>query len=166
MKSVDRRDFAEVGYIIKTHGNKGELKIESSEKIKQWAFLEIQGKPVPFKVHSIQPTHDDVYIIKLVDVDSADKAEALVGYYLLAPKRKLKKSSVPSDELIGYLISDKQYGEIGQVEQLLEMPMQLLIQTTYKNEELLIPAVDEFILDIDDDLKTIFTHLPEGLISE
>jgi ribosomal 30S subunit maturation factor RimM len=39
-----------------------------------------------------------------------------------------------------------------------------LLKTTYQQHELLIPAVEAFIEDIDDRKKIIYLNLPEGLV--
>ncbi|MFN5544734.1 MAG: hypothetical protein ACK49O_05890, partial [Bacteroidota bacterium] len=52
MKSINRTDFIEIGTVQKVHGTKGEIKLALSKQVllKKWAFLEFQGKPVPFYI--------------------------------------------------------------------------------------------------------------------
>lgn len=164
MKSIQRKDFVRVGAIVKTHGTQGELKVQTSHNLSKWAFLEIQGKPVPFIVTSFQFMHDDEGILKLEGVDTVEAAAKLTGYEILvAQTRKLKEQHV-NDSVVGYTLIDATHGQLGVVEELVELPMQLLLKSTHNNEELLIPAVEAFISDIDDEAKIIYLELPDGLI--
>lgn len=164
MKSVHINDFVRVGTVIKTHGTQGELRLQTSHKLSKWAFLEIQGKPVPFKVDRFQMTHDDEALVKFADVDNVEKAASLNGYAVLVSQNKKKKEKKLNDSVVGYTLMDHTLGDIGQVEEMVEMPMQLLLKTTYRQQELLIPAVEAFIEDIDDRKKMIYVNLPEGLV--
>ncbi|MCU0441266.1 MAG: ribosome maturation factor RimM [Bacteroidia bacterium] len=167
MKSIARKDFIAVGTIDKTHGTKGELRItlSSNKQFKEWAFLEIQGKPVPFKIVSFSPTFDDGALLKLNTIDTIEQASSFVGYTLLLPKGKRQKGEVYSeDDFTGFKLVDETLGNIGEVESIEEFPNQLLIKTTYKGNEVLIPAVEAFIEEIDEAERVIYLNLPEGLI--
>lgn len=170
MKSIARKDFISAGTVNKTHGTKGDLMVSvtTGKPIREWAFLEIQGKPVPFYVESFQPTFDDFALLKLKGVHSLEQAQQLIGYTLLQLKGKRSKSALhPEDEeLLGYLLVDEARGTIGKVEALEEFPNQLLFRTTFNGAELLIPAVDAFIKDINDTQQTITLVLPEGLLPQ
>jgi 16S rRNA processing protein RimM len=164
MKSIHINDFVRVGTIIKTHGTQGELRVQTSHKLSKWAFLEIQGKPVPFKIERFQFTQDDEALVKFADINDVEKAASLNGYAVLVNQNKKKKEKKLNDSVVGYTLIDSLLGDIGLVEEMLEMPMQLLLKTTYQQHELLIPAVEAFIEDIDDRKKIIYLNLPEGLV--
>lgn len=167
MKSIARKDFIAVGTIDKTHGTKGELRVtlSSDKQFKEWAFLEIQGKPVPFKIAAFSPTFDDGALLKLDRVGTIELASSFVGYTLLLPKGKRKKGEVyHEDDFTGFALIDKKLGNIGEVESVEEFPNQLLIKTTHKSNEVLIPAVEAFIEEIDEAQRVIYLNLPEGLI--
>ncbi len=167
MKSIARKDFTAAGTVDKTHGTKGDLQITftSNKPIKEWAFLEIQGKPVPFYVEQVKPTFDDAAIIKLQDVNSVEQAQAYIGRTLLLPIGKRKKADIyAEDDFTGFILIDERLGNIGVVEGIEEYPNQLLIRTTYNEQEVLIPAVDAFIEEINETKQTIYLKLPEGLL--
>lgn len=162
MKTIDRKAFVTIGSVLKTHGVNGELTIEHYKKPGKWAFLEIQGKPVPFKVESCNPTINKQYIIKLSGIDSINDASTYNGLTFLAPG-KPGKVSVENDTIVGYFIIDKKLGVIGNVYDVIEMPMQWLIQTRFNERELLIPAVEPIVVSIDDEKKTVYVEMPDGL---
>lgn len=168
IKSIARKDFISIGTVDKTHGTKGELRITftSNKPIKEWAFLEIQGKPVPFYVQSLHATFDDEALLKLKDVDSVDKASEYVGMTVLQHRGKRSKSDLHvEDDFTGFALFDKVLGPIGIVEGIEEYPNQLLIKTRYLGTEVLIPAVEAFITEIDEAKRTIYLQLPEGLLN-
>jgi 16S rRNA processing protein RimM len=168
IKSIARRDFITIGTIDKTHGTKGEMRISitSGKPIKEWAFLEIQGKPVPFYVQSLHATFDDDALLKLKDVDSVESASAYVGMTILQLRGKRSKSDLHAeDDFTGFTLFDVHLGPIGIVEAIEEYPNQLLIRTRYLGTEVLIPAVEAFITEIDETKRTIFLQLPDGLLA-
>jgi 16S rRNA processing protein RimM len=154
LKTINRKDFDVIGSVVKVHGNFGELKIQlnQKEKLKEWAFLEIREKPVPFLLESFRHLTGNEYLIKLKNIDTVDKAADFIGYHLMMPLKKGAKRKQKVDD------------EIGRVEELIEMPMQLLFRTTYNNKELLIPAVEPIIQWVDDETKEIGLDLPDGLL--
>jgi 16S rRNA processing protein RimM len=167
MKSIARKDFTAAGTVDKTHGTKGDLVITftSDKPIKEWAFLEIQGKPVPFYVEHVKPTFDEGAIIKLKDVNTVEQAQTYIGKTILMPIGKRKKADVyAEDDFTGFILIDEKLGNIGIVEAIEEFPNQLLIRTTYKEQEVLIPAVEAFIQEINEAKRTIYLNLPEGLL--
>jgi 16S rRNA processing protein RimM len=167
IKSIARKDFTAIGTIDKTHGTKGELRItlSSDRKLKEWAFLEIQGKPVPFYIQSVQPTFDDGAILKLRDIHLVEQAAPFVGRTLLLPIGKRKKNELlTEDDFTGFDLVDIHLGFIGKVEAIETFPNQLLIRTSYKGAEVYIPAVDAFIIEIDEQKQTIQLELPDGLL--
>ncbi len=167
MKSLKRKDFITAGVIERLHGTKGELRLQLSQNIrlKEWVFFEIQEKPVPFFIQSVSENKDSP-IIKIEDIDTPNHAARFVGLNILFPSKQVKgRSKISNLDFIGYKLIDETLGEIGKVEDVEELPQQLLIKTTHNNRELLIPAVDEFIIEINDKKKIIYLNLPEGLIA-
>lgn len=169
MKSVDKKDFAGVGVLVKTHGIKGEFKLslnvpqEITEK--EWVMLEIQAKPVPFFVESIRYSSPDEAIVKLRGVDSISEASEFLGFRMLLPKNMISNPEAFIDNhLLGYMLIDAVAGALGELHSLHEMPTQTLFETTFHGKQCLIPAVREFISFIDERKKEIHLRLPEGLL--
>ncbi len=166
MKSINRKDFIIAGVVEKIHGTKGGLRLSFEQKIKlkEWVFIEINNKPVPFFMESISGNDYDI-IVQLQDINNPKDAERFVGKAVLVPATKSNRKTKKVDmNILNFLLIDETLGELGTVEDVEELPKQLLIHTTYKGKELLIPAVEEFILEINEKKKTIYLSLPEGLI--
>jgi len=166
MKSINRADFIAVGVVAKSHGTKGEIRVQLTEnvKLKEWAFLEFQGKPVPFYIEDVSGAKDDP-VLHLQGINTPDKAQQFTGRTILLPKTQVKRSKAKqASNVIGYTLIDGMLGEIGTLEAVEEMPQQTLLVTTYQGKQVLIPAVEEFITDIDDKKKQILVELPDGLL--
>lgn len=167
MKTIQRKDFLEVGSAVKVHGTKGELKFALSRtiKLKEWAFLEFRGKPVPFYLQATKGEFEDEIVLKLQGIDSIEMASPLIGKTLLLPKKNVGKEE--EDDALhveGYLLIDAHYGELGKVIEMVEYPYQTLAKIIWQEREVLIPMVDEIVLEINDKKKTLLVQIPEGLL--
>lgn len=166
MKSINRKDFIVAGVVEKIHGTKGGLRLSFEQKIKlkEWVFIEVNKKPVPFFIKSISGNDYDL-IVQLKDIDNPKEAERFVGNIILIPATKSNRKTKKVDmDILNFLLIDATHGELGKVEEVEELPKQLLIHTTFNGKELLIPAVEEFIIEINDKKKTIYLSLPEGIL--
>ena len=166
MKSINRTDFIEIGTVHKVHGTKGEIKLALSKQVllKKWAFLEFQGKPVPFYIEQKTGNADEP-IVKLEGINDPISAQALQGKNLLFPSNLVKASKANQVEnVVGYALVDIALGQIGILKAIEELPNQLMLITNYKDKEVFIPAVEEFIVEIDDKRKQVLLDLPQGLL--
>ncbi|MEZ4805663.1 MAG: hypothetical protein R2852_09325 [Bacteroidia bacterium] len=80
--NIHARPTRQVGFVLKTHGFNGQLKIELEDeyKLSEFILLEINGKFVPFAIQSFNQTSG---ILKLSDFDSIEDVEDLVSAYSL-----------------------------------------------------------------------------------
>lgn len=167
MKSLQLKDFIIVGSVGKTHGTSGEFKLEANQKLKQkeWVMIEFNQKPVPFFMEQCRELVPNEYLVKLRDYNTVEDAQTFIGRNIFYYSTKAVKSKKQIDEsIIGYTLIDLTLGNIGILEDIIEMPGQIMFQTTNQLNEVLIPAVDDFIDEIDHEKQTIYLKLPEGLI--
>jgi 16S rRNA processing protein RimM len=165
MKSINRTDFIETGKVLKSHGVAGEIKVFLETAPIEWAFLELQGKPVPFKVLRTHHTHHNEYLMQLQGITHPAQTEELIGATVLSFQPKSEQPQEDLDEsIIGFEVIDKTLGSIGTVSALHEMPMQWLLEVKTTEKEHLIPAVKPIIQSINYSRKTIRVKLPEGLL--
>jgi 16S rRNA processing protein RimM len=174
VKSIDRKDFLLIGSVSRIHGTKGELKVrvEHAEDIvllspeKEWAFLEIRNKPVPFFIEAFKPTMEGEGILSLRNVNTVEEAEALAGLNILGLEKDLSEGGKPGKDLTGFMLVDKELGELGKIKGFEELPGQLLFMLDYNGKEILIPAVEDFITGINRKKKVVNLDLPEGLLDQ
>ncbi len=168
MKSIQKKDFIAAGTVAKTHGTQGELKllIQLKSKLSKWAFLEIQGKPVPFYIERAQHATLEEWLVKLKGIDTVEKAQPFVGKTWLMPKPKGRHKIIEADfNLDGFMLVDIELGDIGMVTGTEQLPQQTMLITNYQNKEVMIPLVEAFIDHVDEDKEIIYLNLPEGFFS-
>lgn len=167
MKSVRRADFKEVGTLVRIHGTRGEIRLETEVPctIKEWAFPEIEGKPVPFFIEQLRASGDGVYLLKLEGINDTDAAKRLTGLPMLLPRKQVKSKKLSEEwDLDGFTVVTTEGEILGQVNGVEEMPQQELLVVQGEESELLIPLVEAFIAEINPEEEKITVDLPEGFI--
>lgn len=173
----EKEKFSYAGKIIKTQGYKGGFiaHIEPGfiEKIiiTEFVFVEIQHERVPFFIVSIERQYNNVFFILLEDIDILEKAQKLSGCGLfLIESAKAEKTSQKEfhnydlKNLAGFDVVDKESGNIGKIDQILELPQQHIMQVFHGKKEILIPFNEDIVLSIDIVHKKVNIQAPEGLI--
>lgn len=84
--------------------------------------------------------------------------------YLQEEDFKQQTASSAPLALLGFVAEDQQYGPLGTVEEVIEMPMQVLIKVFIKGKEALLPVNEQSLVKIDRKKQTVFLNLPDGLI--
>lgn len=161
----------QLGYVLKTHGLKGELVLvidadnpqEYSEM--ESVFVEVNKKLVPFFIDHIQLNADKA-IIKFEEVDSIDQAKSFKGARIFLPLDVLPEleDGYYFHELIGFQVEDSKEGKLGIISGVFDAGSQDLIGMQYQEKEVLIPLTDEVVTKVDKKTKTIHTSLPDGLL--
>ena len=171
--------YINIGYTKKTHGIEGELKLVVEDRFledflkNERIFLDVKGVKVPYFVANVRGKGE--MILKLEEVDSRESAFALQSREVflreqdLIPehKRELEieeEETLEYEHVAGFLLIDKTAGEVGLIEEVLEMPQQEMAFLKYKNRDVLIPLNAQFVTSIDEKGKKVFTDLPEGLL--
>ncbi len=168
MKTIQRKDFLEVGSAVKVHGTKGELKFNLTQSftLKDWAFLEFRGKPVPFYIDYTKAEFADEIIIKLSGIDTIEQANNLIGKLLLLTSKQVKNVKNTDDwNLAGYLMIDQKQGVLGTIVGVIENTYQSLALLNFNERELMVPLVEEIVLEINDKKKEVLVDLPDGLLT-
>jgi 16S rRNA processing protein RimM len=162
-----------VGYLFKSHGIHGELVWRTQQNIgeeileqMESIFLSIDGLRVPFFLEQIVIRSAFDFVIKLEDVDSEADAQKLIGREVLLEASLFENSGSSSqyEALIGFIAKTAQGAEIGKILRVEQFPQQVMWIVSRNDNELLIPAIDSWIIKSDTQNKTIELDLPEGLI--
>lgn len=163
-------ETVEIGYISKTHGLKGHVILRLNEYINideeaiKSVFLDINGSQVPYFIEECRPNNTG-YIIKLETIDTVDTSKKLIGKKAFALTDFILESDESLKEFIGYAIIDSRLGNIGNIADVDEKTDNAIIKVIHPSGvEIILPFNDDFIVEIDDDLKTIEFNAPEGLI--
>lgn len=171
------RRWANVAELIAAQGLKGRLVARS---VRGLPFLLKEGMSVDFVPPTLHgPRHARViflqsagggdYIVGFDTVHNRDDAECIVGSYCLVSRELLPNDfeellRLDSRHVQSYRVHDENLGMLGPIIEVREMPTQDLLVVEYNHEEIFIPFVDEFVLDIDEDSKVVHVNVPQSLL--
>jgi 16S rRNA processing protein RimM len=129
-------------------------------------FIEIDGQRVPFFVEDYDPVSDDQAIAKFEFIDTVEEARNVSGCDIYLERSRPLPADGPSDEfssLIGYEAFDLRAGYFGTITAYDRRDMNPLFLVTGKGKEIMVPAVEEMIIEINHRKRIIRFDLPEGL---
>ena len=168
---MNKQDCFFLGTIVSKFSYKGEilLKLDSDEiKLKKLKtiFLEIEGALVPFEIKNVMLHKSSLLRIKLENIDSEKKANTIVKTKTYLPIKDLPKlngNKFYYHEIISYTVLDLSLGNIGKVKEVNDQTSQPIIVVNNGLNEVMIPLVDDFLIEINRNKKTLTFDLPEGL---
>ena len=160
----------EIGYISKTHGLKGHVILRLNELVRideeaiKSIFLELNGSQVPYFIEECRPNNAG-YILKLETIGAVETSKKLIGKKAFALTDFILEEEESLNEFISYTVIDSKLGNIGIIADVDEKTDNVIIKVVHPSgKEIILPFNDDFIIEIDDDLKTIHFDAPEGLI--
>ena len=160
-----------IGFVRKIGGFHGEvmLAIESGDledyEDLKFFFIEMEGLPVPFAVEKVVMKRGD-FIVKFEDVNDEREAKKLLTKKVFVEKHHIAEMEDESSwqDVVGFSAVDSVAGNLGVIEGIEEYPQQWLARCTFKGKEVLFPLNEDTVTEINDEQKTVFLDLPEGLI--
>lgn len=165
-----KEDFVYYGKFLKPHGTKGEIGLQSDgftlDDECDFVACNIDGILVPFFFETIRPKSDDISIVKVERMESAEEVRFLTNRDAYIPRQWVEDSEeLTWSYFKGFKAIDNTLGEIGEIVDVDDNTINTLFVVENGNDEILIPAQEEFIVNIDHDNKEIIFDLPEGLVS-
>lgn len=173
---IEESSLKEIGKFQKTHGLKGELNaiididcdfFEDGNPL----IIKIDGIFVPFYVESVREKGKTSFLIKIEGISDEKEASRFVNHHIYAEKSKMAEfleideSEIADDnELMGYSVynDDKIIGIIEGIESSTQNI--LLIIEGDDGQEIYIPLVEDFIMEINNENKYLKMILPEGIV--
>lgn len=163
--------FTEIGKVQRTHGVSGEVQVNWSSDFYpedhnlESVFLQIEGIPIPFFINSIRNKGVASSLIRFDEVVTIDQASELVGLKIFAEVKGIDNDGeLYLNDLVGFTIVTNKGVKLGEIEEFQDFSGNLVFQVINSaGNELLIPAAHEFIVEIDEESKTIIMELPEGI---
>lgn len=159
--------FLEAGKIVNTHGINGELKIQpwcdSVEFLLDLPEVYIDG--VKKEVVSARK-HKQFALFKLDGVESIDAALELKNKIICIDRNsvELDEDSYFISDVLGFSVFDRRKNAvIGTLADFIEAPASDIYVVKGKTGEILIPAVPEFIKNVDYENRTLEVMTIEGM---
>jgi 16S rRNA processing protein RimM len=171
---MKKADCYHLGYVAKLHGFKGEVSLfldvsnpEEFQKLES-VYIDINGLLTPFFITSYQLKPKGFASVKFEGVDSENDAKALQRKDLYLPLTTLPELSGVNfydHEVVGFELVDLSHGLVGEIVQIIDLPVNPLIQVDAKGKEVLIPFVKDLIQKVDRENKKLHVKTPEGLLA-
>ncbi len=172
---IPSESIIEIATFNKPHGVNGELSVtlDSDIDFKQLrcVIVEMDGIFVPFFVKSVRPRGASSVLLSIDGINNEKDAMKLARHIIYALKEDVdyEDDSVGdgfyAEDMIGYMVSDTEAGEIGEITGVNDMTDNILfIVSRTDGNEVFIPVAEEMIVDIDPETKTCLMNLPQGLL--
>lgn len=167
---LKKEDFVYYGKFLKPHGTKGEIGLQSDGFTLgddcDYVACDIDGILVPFFFETIRSKSSDISIVKVERMESAEDVRFLTNRDTYIPRQWVEESEeLTWSYFKGFKAIDTELGELGEIVDIDDSTMNTLFVVEGENDETLIPAQEEFIVNIDHENKEIIFELPEGLVS-
>ncbi|MEC0229338.1 ribosome maturation factor RimM [Paenibacillus alba] len=163
-----------IGKVVNSHGIRGELKIvpetdfpERFDKGNSLIIVDSQNKQTPVTVLSSR-LHKNVFIVQFEGFTDINEVEKFKGSLLQIEGKQqqpLEEGEYYYHEIIGCKVITEEGQELGLVSEVLTPGANdVWVVALPKGKQLLLPVIDDVILDVNVASKTIQIHLMEGLL--
>jgi len=163
-----------VGRVSKTFGLNGELVINLYDTFPydqaqgESIYVEIDGIWTPFFFGSFRRRGQSKAVVIFDDMDTEYRSSELVGREFVVFVQE-EQANVPDDELYledltGYTVRIENHEGQGEITGFIESEFNPLFEVAWNGEAILIPAADDFIVEINEKKKFLTLDIPEGLL--
>lgn len=158
----------ETGEVVSTHGIQGEIKIlpwaDAPDFLLQFKTFYLND--VPYRVTAAR-VHKTCVLAKLSGVDTPEAASLLRGKTVSVDREgiRLPEGTVFIADLIGCRVLTEEGDEIGTIRDVLTMPSSD-VYVIRGEKDYMIPAVKEFVREINVTERLVRVHLIEGMATD
>jgi 16S rRNA processing protein RimM len=161
----DAETAVTVGRILAPHGIRGEVKVEVltdfPERFDPGATLWIDGAPIRVEASRAQ---GKAFLLRLQGIDGRSEAETLRGRELMAPRLdELGADTYYRDDLIGFSVVNAQGEGLGELADIFSTGSNDVYVVRGPRGELLLPATDDVVLEVDLPSGRLVVEVIEGL---
>ena len=170
---MNKADCFHLGYVAKLHGFKGEVSLFLDVTNPQdyagldAVFIDLNEHLTPFFITSIKLKNKGFAAVRFEGVDDETTARKLLrkGVYLPAQiLPELEGTNFYDHEVVGFKVIDKNHGEIGVLNQVIDLKVNPLLQIMKDDIEILVPLIDGVVQNVDRKKKEMHIQAPEGLV--
>ena len=171
---IKKEEVYKIGLFNKPHGIHGELQFTFTDDIFDrvdcdYLICLLDGIFVPFFIEEYRFRSDSTALVKLEGIDTAERARMFTNVEVYLPVKHAEEAEdgeLSWNFFVGFRMEDVRHGELGEVVEVDTTTVNTLFVVEQEDgEELLIPAQEEFIVEINQEKKLITVELPEGLLN-
>ncbi|MDU1903870.1 MAG: ribosome maturation factor RimM [Dysgonomonas sp.] len=170
---IKEDEVFKIGRFLKPHGIKGEIAFSFDNDIFDkvdcpYLICNIEGIFVPFFIKEYRFKGADTALITFEDITDNVQAKRFQGldvYFSRKYYEEDEDADYSLDYFIGFVVVDKIKGDIGRIIDIDDATINtLFLLNNEDGEEIIVPASEDFIVEIDVQNKVLHVELPEGLI--
>lgn len=170
---MDIKDCFYLGKIGRPRSFKGEVNFifdndHPEDYVDQKELLVLVGKKlIPYKVDRISIKNNGQGIIKFKGFNSEADVNRIKNFEVYLSNEflpELDEQDYYLHDLVDCLVVDEKLGELGRVREINDQTAQRLLMIGEEHDEIIVPLIDQFVININKADKLIKTNLPEGLI--
>ena len=171
---IKKEEVYKIGLYNKPHGIHGELQFTFTDDIFDrvdcdYLICLLDGIFVPFFIEEYRFRSDSTALVKLEGIDTAERARMFTNvevYFPVKHAEEAEDGELSWNFFVGFRMEDVRHGELGEVVEVDTTTVNTLFVVEQEDgEELLVPAQEEFIVEINQEKKLITVELPEGLLN-
>lgn len=170
---IRKEEVYKIGIFNKPHGIHGELQFTFTDDIFDrvecdYLVCQLDGIFVPFFIEEYRFRSDSTALMKLEGIDSTERARMFTNvdvYFPVEYVEEVEAGELSWDFFEGFRMEDIHHGLLGEVKDVDNTTVNTLFVVDHDGEELLVPAQEAFIVEIDSENKLITVDLPEGLLN-
>lgn len=171
---IKEEEVYKIGMFNKPHGIHGELSFTFTDDIfdrvdTNYLVCLFDGIYVPFFIEEYRFRSDSTALVKLEGINTSDKARKFTNTDVYFPVKYAENDTVEDTSswnfFKGFHVTDVHAGNLGTITDIDDSTQNVLFVVDYQGKELLIPAQEEFIVEMDNMHRTIAVNLPEGLLT-
>lgn len=171
---IREEDVYKIGVLTKTHGVSGELSMTFTDDVfdrvdADYVVCLVDGIFVPFFLEEYRFRSQTTVLVKFEDIDTEAQARCMTGVEVYFPKAltgDVRDGEYTWQYFTGFSVVDSRHGDVGTVTGVDDSTMNVLFEVRDQaGEELLIPATESLIDDIDHKERKLYMTLPDGLLN-
>lgn len=163
----------EIGQIVNTFGIKGMVKVKPfTDDIRRFdelktVYVEKNGNQTEYEIEEVK-YHKDMVLIKFKGIDKVEQAEMLRNSYLTVSRdsvEELEEGRYYIVDLLGLEVYTDEQILLGTLEDIFNTGSNdIYVVKDKQGKQILLPAIQDVIKQIDIENKKIIVHLLPGLI--
>lgn len=170
---IRKEEVYKIGVLTKPHGVKGEIAFSFTDDVFDrvdcdYLICMMDGILVPFFIEEYRFKSDNVALVKFEGFDTAEQVRRFTNVEVYFPLHLAKDESDGEyswNYFVGFSVEDVNHGFLGTIEHIDDSTMNVLFVIKHDDDEILVPAHEEFIVELDHDKRSMLLDLPEGLLN-
>ena len=166
--------FATVGRVLKSHGLNGGVLVAFATETSSHVLIDmplwITPPPLENRLTAIESIAEfgRGHLVYLKNITSIGQAKELAGATLVVDAKLLPDTffDVPEEDnmCLGYSVVSEKWGTVGVIDELLETKANDVWVVTGPYGEVLLPIIDDVVVEIDDENLVVYVSVLDGLI--